>query len=410
MAAIATGYSVAMLVPVAARPAGDERPASGAERSGFEVAAAAGSGTVGSTASTTEVPRASTTTASTAPPRIEFTLAVTGDVLLHSPVSRQAAEYGRASGAAYDYRPMFDRVRAPLTGADLALCHLETPLSTDDTGLSTYPSFSVPWEIAHALADAGYDGCSTASNHSLDRGSAGVAATLDHLDFTGVGHAGTARSAEEAAAPRLYDVRGAKVGHLAYTDHLNGRAVPGGEPWLVARIDAARILTDAAALRAAGSQFTVVSLHWGAEFVSDPTAAQQEVAVALLASPDVDLVVGHHAHVVQPVQQINGKWVAYGLGNFLSNQFATRCCPAESQDGVIVRFNVGETAGGGFAVESVDFVPTYVDRSTYRILAAADSISDPALDPSTRSALARSLERTVEVVNRGGADLAASGS
>ncbi|MCZ7535000.1 MAG: CapA family protein [Acidimicrobiia bacterium] len=276
------------------------------------------------------------------------------------------------------------------------------PLSPDDTDITTYPSFSVPWEIAPALADAGYDGCSTASNHSLDRGGAGVTATLDHLDVAGLGHAGSARSEEEAATPTMYDVRGVEVGHLAYTEHFNGNSVPADQPWLVARIDLEKILADSSALRAAGARIVVVSLHWGSEFVSEPTDSQEAIAAALLASPDVDLVIGHHAHVVQPVEQINGEWVAYGLGNFLSNQYDTTCCPAESQDGVIAIFHFREGDDGGFTSESVEVVPTWVERPTYRILVASDALSQPDLAPSTRDALARSLERTLEVLDRRG--------
>lgn len=401
MAAAAVGYVAAATLPVPARPAG-------VDTSTFQVAGAASDDPVAPT-SASDTPSIATT-ATAIPERRELTIAVTGDILLHGPVNTAATEYGRDSMTEYDYRPMFDGVRAVLSGADLALCHLETPLSADDIGISTYPSFSVPWEIAPALADAGYGGCSTASNHSLDRGAAGVAATLDHLDFAKLGHAGSARSADEAATPHIYDVRGVKVGHLAYTDHLNGGSIPASQPWLVALIDTGRILADAAALRAAGAEIVIVSLHWGTEFVSDPATSQEETAATLLASPDVDILIGHHAHVVQPVEQIDGEWVAYGLGNFLSNQYDTTCCPASSQDGVILRFHVGETDNGRFAVDAVDFVPTWVEHPTYRIRASTDALSDPMLDATTRSALARSLDRTIEVVNRRGADLTVAAS
>ncbi len=395
VAAIGVGYAAAALVPVVARPAG-------IDRSSYSVAGASAEGSAATSAASTEPPPIRPTV-TTQPVRREISIAVAGDILLHSPVSTAAAAYGRESGSAYDYRPMFDRVRATLSAADLALCHLETPLSPDDASLSTYPSFSVPWEIAPALADAGFDGCSTASNHSLDRGAAGVTATLDHLDFAGLGHSGSARSAQESATPSMYDVRGVQVGHLAYTDHLNGASVPADQPWLVSRIDSAKMLSDASALRAAGAEIVVVSLHWGSEFVSDPTDSQAAIAAALLASPDVDLVVGHHAHVVQPVEEIDGEWVAYGLGNFLSNQYDTTCCPAESQDGVIMIFHFREAEGGAFSPEAVEAVPTWVERPTYRIMVATDALSDPAIAPSTRDSLARSLERTLEVLGRRGA-------
>ena len=403
MAAAAVGYAAAALLPIPARPVGIDRSAFRVASAGVEVpTTTAGAGANARPDRTTSTP----------PARRALTIVATGDILLHSPVSTAAAGYGRDSGVAYDYRPMFDSLRSTLSGADLALCHLETPLSADDTNLSTYPSFSVPWEIATALVDAGYDGCSTASNHTLDRGAAGVSATLDHLDLAGLGHAGSARSAEEAASSGMYDVRGVRVGHLAYTESLNGASVPTDQPWLVARLDTGRVISDAAALRAAGAHLVIVSLHWGSEFASEPSASQADTAATLLASPDIDLVIGHHAHVVQPIEQINAKWVAYSLGNFLSNQYDTACCPAASQDGVVARFRFVETADGHFVVEAVDFVPTWVEHPTYRVVAAADALSDTTLDASSRSVLARSLDRTVEVVNRRGANLtvAAAGS
>jgi len=93
-------------------------------------------------------------------------------------------------------------------------------------------------------------------------------------------------------------------------------------PWLVNEIDAGTIAADAAAARAAGAEYVIVSLHWGTEYRTQPNSDQLTLAEALLASPDIDLLIGHHAHVVQPVDQIDGRFVVYGLGNFISNQSA----------------------------------------------------------------------------------------
>ena len=106
-----------------------------------------------------------------APP--SFTLAATGDLLIHQHVYEQAARYGQASGQAYDFEPMFSLVRKQISAADLAVCHVETPMSADDTNLGGYPTFNTPHELAPAIAWTGWDTCSTASNHSLDEGAAG---------------------------------------------------------------------------------------------------------------------------------------------------------------------------------------------------------------------------------------------
>ena len=202
--------------------------------------------------------------------RPAFTLAVTGDILIHSPLVDRAAVYGDSSGQPYDFRPMFERIAPIIASADLALCHLEVPLSADNEGLSGYPLFNAPREVAQAIASAGYEGCSTASNHSIDQGVQGAAETLDVLDAAGVGHAGTARNPEEAANPRLYQVGDVTVGHLSYTYWLNGLSPPSGQEWVANVIDQSAILAEAAQARAEGADLVVVSLHWGVEYQSDP--------------------------------------------------------------------------------------------------------------------------------------------
>jgi hypothetical protein len=192
-----------------------------------------------------------------------FTIVAGGDVLLHSQLQREGRRL--AGGTGYDFGPLFAPIAPVVGAADLALCHLETPLSADDGALSSYPVFNVPNELADAIGGAGFDGCSTASNHALDRGAPGIDATLFHLDRVGLGHAGTARTPEEAASVRSYRAGGATVAHLSYTYGFNGFRLPAGEPWRANAIDADRILADAAVARAAGADLVVVSLHWGVE-------------------------------------------------------------------------------------------------------------------------------------------------
>lgn len=316
-------------------------------------------------------------------PLRSFTIAASGEFLIHSPVWAQALSNG--GGVGYDFGPMLEAVTPEISAADLAICHVETPLSSDNSDLAGYPLFNAPNELAGAIAAAGYDACSTVSNHSLDQGAEGVEATLRHLDAAGVAHAGTARSAEEAAEPNIYDVEGVEVGHLAYSYGFNGIPVPVDMPWLVNGIDPDRILADAAELRAAGSEFTVVSLQWGQEDLRDPTPEQSALAQQLLGSDDIDLIIGHHVHVVQPMQKIDDKYVIYGVGNFLSNQSAA-CCPAGSQDGLIVHVEVEEQPDGSFSATSVAYTPTFVERPSYRITPVSVA-SNPA-----------SYERTLEAV------------
>jgi hypothetical protein len=316
-------------------------------------------------------------------PLRSFTFAATGDFLLHAPVQRRAN--ANAGGSGYSFAPMLAQTSPIIAGAGVAICHMETPLSPDGKGLSGYPIFNVPGEIAADAKAAGYDGCSTASNHSLDKGFTGITATLDVLDAAGLRHAGTARSAVEAVTPMIYDVNGVKFGHLSYAYGTNGIPLPADEPWSVNLIDGGKILADAAATKQAGAEFVAVSLQWGNEYQVAPTAAQQALAQQLLASPDVDFIIGSHVHVVQPIQRIGDEYVAYGVGNFLSNQGAPST-PTPSQDGIILQVAVHEQPDGSFKATKVGFTPTWVDRSSYVV-----TLATPQASPA-------SYERTVAAV------------
>ena len=325
-----------------------------------------------------------------------FTLIASGDVLPHGAVLERARADGRRVGQPYDFRPMFADLGPILAGADVAVCHLEVPLSRTGQDISSWPAFNAPPQLASALRWAGYDACSTASNHSMDKGPAGVAATLEVMDAAGLGHAGMARSASEAAQSTILEVRGLRVGLLSYTYGLNSGRLPPDRPWLVNTIDARRIVLDARAARQAGAQFVVVLLHWGQEYQSTPTPFQRELARRLLAAPEVDLIVGHHVHVVQPIERVGGKWVAYGMGNSLSNQ-TPACCAAGSQDGVLVRVTVAEH-GGRLRAREVRYVPTWVEHPSFRIRPVLTALADRSLPAATRRALEAARDRTRQAV------------
>jgi poly-gamma-glutamate capsule biosynthesis protein CapA/YwtB (metallophosphatase superfamily) len=325
-----------------------------------------------------------------------FTLIASGDVLPHGPVLERARADGRRVGQPYDFRPMFADLRPIVAGADLAVCHLEVPLSRTGRHISSWPAFNSPPELARALRWAGYDACSTASNHSMDQGPAGVAATLDVMDAAGLRHAGMARTANEAHQPTMLDVRGLRVGLLSYTYGLNSGRLPPDRPWLVKTIDPGRILADARAARKAGAQFVLVLLHWGQEYQTTPTPFQREVAKRLLAAPEIDLILGHHVHVVQPIERVGGKWVAYGMGNSLSNQTPS-CCAAGSQDGVLVKVTVAEQ-GGRLRVRQLRYVPTWVEHPSFRVLPVPTALANRSLPTATRQALEASRDRTRRAV------------
>jgi poly-gamma-glutamate synthesis protein (capsule biosynthesis protein) len=284
-------------------------------------------------------------------------LLFTGDMLIHPRVSRKAAEYGRAGEAAYDFRPMFDQVRPLIEAADFAICHQEVQLGVPGRDVSPFPALAAPAEFAGALADAGFDACSTASNHATDHGDEGLRATIAVLDEAGLEHTGTAAS-ERDAGGIIYEVPPLRIGHASYTYSVQMHG-PAHE-WSVNMIDPEEILADAAALKARGADFVVISLHWGQQYRVAPTDAQRSVAETLTASPDIDLIVGHHAHVLQPIEHINGTPVIFGLGNFLSNQ-APSCCGINSGDGAAALVRL-RAADGRWMVTAMRYVPTWVHR------------------------------------------------
>ena len=322
-----------------------------------------------------------------------ISLAFAGDLLPHMAVNDQARAYGAESGAAYDFGPMLAPMKSIISGADVAICHMEVPLAPPGEAISSYPAFGAPPELVDAVKSVGYDGCSNSSNHSLDRGRAGIAATLDRFDRNGLRHAGTARTAEEGDSITVYDVKGVKVAHLSYAYDFNGYKVPADAPWAVDQIDPARIKADAGAARAAGANLVVVSLHWGTEYDSAPSQYQRDVAAQILPSADIDLVIGCHAHVVQPIEQVGGTYVVWGMGNQLSNM-----TQAPRRDGITVRATAAVDANGRWKVSGVEAIPTWVDLGSFRVLPVVDALADRKTPATLRAELSGSYDRSAAIV------------
>ncbi|MPZ80159.1 MAG: CapA family protein [Actinophytocola sp.] len=335
-------------------------------------------------------PAGSSAPSSQTPVANSFTVVATGDVLIHPALTDQATEDG---GGKRDFTKLFAGVRPVVEKADLAICHLEVPLADEDGPFEGYPLFAAPPEVATALAETGYDTCSTASNHTFDHGAEGVRTTLDALDDAGIGHTGSARTELEAAAPLVRDVAGVKVGQVSFTFGFNlGTEAP--ESWMGNVLDVEDVLAAARAARQAGAEVVIASLHWGIEDQHEPTAEQREIAAELLTDPAVDLIVGHHAHVVQPFDEIDGKWVAYGLGNQVARHEEPR---GTTEEGVMARFRF--TRGpDGWTVDKAEYLPTLVDLGPPIRLRDLTASSD--VDPARRD---EALDRTDGVVSSLGA-------
>ncbi|MFC5958722.1 CapA family protein [Streptomyces pratens] len=303
-----------------------------------------------------------------------FTLVASGDVLPHSSVIDRARF--DAGGSGHDFGPMLSGVRSVVAGADLALCHMATVYGADGEYTGS-PDFKSPPEIAQALAATGYDGCSTASNHTLDDGTEGVRRTLDALDRAGLRHAGAARSEREARRVTLLRAGRAEVAHLAYTYGTDVAPLPPGEPRVVGLIDENRILADARAARKAGADVVVVSLHWGTEWQEAPDEQQVALARSLTAArtghrPDIDLILGTHAHVPQAYEKVNGTWVIYGMGDQIAGAMTNHegAPDLRGNQSTLGRFTFTppERPGGRWEVTKAEFLPQLYDVDAGRVV------------------------------------------
>lgn len=331
------------------------------------------------------------------PPRdVELTLLAAGDVLPHDPLNHSAT-----GPDGIDYSPLLRGIDPWVAGADLALCHLEAPVAPPGMEPTGYPVFAAPGELVRDLGEQGWDGCSTASNHAADAGYDGLAATLDALDEAGMGHVGTARDRRESQGAQYYELRRqgrtVTIAHLSATYGLNGYSPPRGA-WSVDLIDTARIVRQAERARAAGADLVVVSLHDGQEYVTEPTGHQVDTTRALARSHQVDLVIGHHAHVPQPVERLrggpgnDGMWVSYGLGNMISNQSADCCGTWATAVGLLLVADIVQPPGGPARVEDVRWAATTVDLDAgHRLRATRAALAHPDRGELTAAELTERL-------------------
>ncbi|MEU2060626.1 CapA family protein [Streptomyces sp. NPDC013455] len=313
-----------------------------------------------------------------------FTLVASGDVLPHTSVIERASY--DADGDGHDFRPMLAGVQPVVSRADVALCHMETVYGADGD-YAGYPLFKSPPQIADGLAATGYDGCSTASNHALDDGAAGVRRTLDAMDRAGLRHAGTARTEAEARTVTILRAGSAKVAHLSYTFGTNGMAMPPGQPWAVNLIDADRMIADARAARGAGADVVVVSVHWGTEWQDEPDQVQLTLARRLTASaadgrPDIDLILGTHAHVPQAYEKVNDTWVIYGMGDQIAGEMYNDdgAQDPRGNESTLGRFTFAPPARPGerWQVTRAEFVPQLYDLDAGRVLDLNQAIAQGA--------------------------------
>jgi poly-gamma-glutamate synthesis protein (capsule biosynthesis protein) len=331
---------------------------------------------------------------SAAAPITSFTLVATGDFISQPDLSQKSVQDGGFGQIMAALKPI-------VSTADVAICHMETPLAAPGDPWTGYPIFNAPPSLLDEAKELGYDSCSTASNHTIDYGWEGLVRTLDGLDRVGIKHAGSYRTELDAHTPNILDVHGVKLAHLSYTFSFNGLNLPEGKPWCANLIDPQAILAEARRAKAAGADLVAVSMHWGTEYVHDADVGQLGLARELLASPDIDLILGTHVHVVQPIEKIGSKWVLYGMGNVLV-RFPDGS-PEETQDATITRFTFTKDAGA-WQVSKVEVVPTWTEYyPSPRIVDLAKELSRSDIAESRRATYQRAYDRIVRWVNDRGA-------
>jgi poly-gamma-glutamate synthesis protein (capsule biosynthesis protein) len=345
------------------------------------------------THSTSSFPLPTTTVV---PAPITMSLAFAGDVLIHSQVWKAAA--ANKGGNGFDFTPMFARIKPLIENVDLAICHLEVPLVSPGDKPTTNPLYSAPTEIAYAIKDAGFDRCSTASNHTFDKGAKGIKATLDEFDSLGLGQSGMARTPDEIE-PKVFSVKGINVAHLSYTYGFNGISAPNDEAWRSARIESTRIIADAQKARDMGARVVIVSMHWGRETQTELSEFQLTNADAITKSGLIDLVIGHHAHVVQKIDKVNDVWAIFGLSNLISYLPTTNAFSANTQDGIIATTNITLNPDGSVIVDKPGVYPIWVDKKNGVVVrpVIAD-LADPSVPKNIKDDLKASLNRTRSVV------------
>ncbi|MGV9570341.1 CapA family protein [Streptomyces nigra] len=279
-----------------------------------------------------------------------FTVAAAGDVLIHPELVDQAAKDAEKTGegrAGLDFGPLMAGVKPVISKADLAICHMETPVGTPKGPFEGYPEFLVPPQILTTLKDVGYDTCSTASNHTFDHGLKAVKRTLDAMDKVGLGHTGSARTPKEAEQINIRDVNGVKVAHLAFSWESFVHPTPEKQRWAFNKLGIDAIKGAEGRARKKGAEVVILSVHWGNEHYNEPSLPQKRLADRITEETGVDLVIGHHSHVVQPIQKVNGTWVAYSLGNNVARHGVPT---GLTEEGAIGWFEFRETTDGGWDV------------------------------------------------------------
>lgn len=288
-------------------------------------------------------------------------LTFVGDLMCHS----VQYNYARSDSGSFYFDPVFENVKHYLTESDYTFGNLETTISPDNSDLSGYPQFSSPHNYLGALKNSGFDYLFTSNNHSYDRGKKGVLNTLESIRKYGMIAVGTNESESQKDSNITFTKKGIKYGLLSYTEHINGFLLKKGDKYLVNLIDTNRIKKDIARHKSGGTEVVIVYLHFGEEYKKEPNKYQISI-VNKLIKMGADIIIGSHPHVLQRTEFVSKKagsldsgFVAYSLGNFISNQQWRY-----SDSGVILKLGITKNPETNrISINKFETIPTYVFKN-----------------------------------------------
>lgn len=357
------------------------------------------------------------------------TIGSAGDVLLHTPLNTAAKQ----SDGTYNFDNIFTYSSSLISSCDYFVANLETTLGGAEKGYTGYPCFNSPDAIVSSLKKAGVDCLLTANNHTYDTGASGVTRTVSVIENAGLANVGT-RSDETEKAYIIKNVGGIKFGIACFTYEtatssapkaLNGINVSSSAAGLInsfnyEKLDEfyAELGTQLSEMESKGADVTVVYIHWGNEYQTYSSENQKQIAQAL-CDMGVDLIIGGHPHVVQPVELLtsaDGKSktvCVYSVGNMVSNQRRSlmNLKTGHTEDGLIFLATFSEYSDGTVTFDSVESVPTWVHlytaggKKVYSVVPLSENMDSASLGldkTSSGYALAKeSYERTMALVGEG---------
>ena len=297
-----------------------------------------------------------------------LSLVMVGDVLIHEAVYKDALK----SDGSYDFSSMFDDVRPLLSGYDLSYCNQESIIGGKDLGISGYPNFNSPDEIGEEIVNLGFNMVGLANNHAFDKGEKAINYSVNFWEkYDNIITAGSYLSNDDRDNIKIYEKNGIKYAFLAYTTSLNGNKL-NGKDYLVNMYDKDKVKSDID--RVKDADLVIVAMHWGNEYTNEPTNSQKDIA-AYLASLGVDLIIGTHPHVVQPITYIGETLVVYSLGNFISNQLVIDINPAI---GLLIGIDITlEDDKVNFDIKKKELIYSYSDNSkNFKVIPFSKMSSD----------------------------------